>query len=190
MWLCGSSKLAAGLPLELVEGKTYIIGRDEECDVCVRDLSVSRQHACLRVRNGKIELEDLNSSNGTKKNDEPIERCNAEVDDKIIFGLIAFEIKNSPLAKVDSVEESATTARMKREDILDRVVEQLSPAQQKVLKHALKGWEEQKIAVECNLSQHTIHNHIQAIYRSFNVHKRQELLSLFLRGNQFPDNES
>ena len=42
-----------------------IIGRDEDCAIRIDDRQVSRHHARLLVRNGKVELEDLGSKNGT-----------------------------------------------------------------------------------------------------------------------------
>ncbi len=53
----------------LIEGHTYIIGR--EGDVCIEDHiyinspSVSRRHAAMKIKNGRIYLCDLDSTNGT-----------------------------------------------------------------------------------------------------------------------------
>ncbi len=53
----------------LIEGHTYIIGR--EGDVCIEDHiyinspSVSRRHAAMKIKNGRIYLHDLDSTNGT-----------------------------------------------------------------------------------------------------------------------------
>jgi tetratricopeptide (TPR) repeat protein len=45
-----------------------IFGRAAECGACLADQSTSRQHFRLRVRRGEVEVEDLDSSNGTKVN--------------------------------------------------------------------------------------------------------------------------
>ncbi len=50
--------------LPLVEGDN-VLGRDPTADVWVGDVSVSRQHARIRVRDGAAMLEDLGSKNGT-----------------------------------------------------------------------------------------------------------------------------
>jgi pSer/pThr/pTyr-binding forkhead associated (FHA) protein len=53
----------------LLEGQTYIIGR--ECDVYIEghiyinSPSVSRRHAAMKIKNGRIFLCDLDSTNGT-----------------------------------------------------------------------------------------------------------------------------
>ncbi|MEE8288444.1 MAG: FHA domain-containing protein [Nitrosomonadaceae bacterium] len=64
--------------LGLIEGQTYIIGR--ECDVyledhiCINSPTVSRRHAAMKIKNGRIYLHDLNSTNGTYliENDSPV----------------------------------------------------------------------------------------------------------------------
>lgn len=50
-----------------------IIGRDMECDVIISDVSVSRRHARLDVSASQVEIEDLQSKNGTKIADQPID---------------------------------------------------------------------------------------------------------------------
>ena len=52
----------------LIEGHTYIIGR--ECDVyledhiCINSPTVSRRHAAMKIKNGRVYLCDLDSTNG------------------------------------------------------------------------------------------------------------------------------
>ncbi len=48
---------------EYFEGHTYIIGR--EGHIYLNDVSVSRQHAELKIVDGRIHLRDLDSTNGT-----------------------------------------------------------------------------------------------------------------------------
>jgi pSer/pThr/pTyr-binding forkhead associated (FHA) protein len=48
------------------------IGRDPACDFSVDDKTVSAQHARLCHRQGQWWVEDLNSTNGTYLNDEPV----------------------------------------------------------------------------------------------------------------------
>lgn len=43
---------------------TYVIGRQEDCDIVLPSTSVSRQHARIFVQNGRCYVEDLGSSNG------------------------------------------------------------------------------------------------------------------------------
>ena len=55
--------------LGLVDGKTYIISRAsdayvEDC-IYINSPSVSKPHLKLKIKNGRIHLRDLNSTNGT-----------------------------------------------------------------------------------------------------------------------------
>jgi pSer/pThr/pTyr-binding forkhead associated (FHA) protein len=48
------------------------IGREAGCEVCVDDATVSRRHAVVRVGSRGVELEDLNSANGTRVAGRPV----------------------------------------------------------------------------------------------------------------------
>ena len=47
---------------------TLLMGRATSNDVCVRHLSVSKLHARIRRRDGRLEISDAGSSNGTQVN--------------------------------------------------------------------------------------------------------------------------
>ena len=53
----------------LVDGRTYIIGRESEVyiedHIYINSPSVSRRHAAMKMKNGRIYLCDLDSTNGT-----------------------------------------------------------------------------------------------------------------------------
>ena len=51
----------------------YVIGSGEGCRIRLEDSGVSTRHAILTVRDGVATIEDLNSTNGTLVNGEPIE---------------------------------------------------------------------------------------------------------------------
>lgn len=44
------------------------IGRDPDCDIFLNDITVSRRHAVLKVAGGVVEIEDVESLNGTYVN--------------------------------------------------------------------------------------------------------------------------
>jgi pSer/pThr/pTyr-binding forkhead associated (FHA) protein len=62
-----SNRLSEGFGL--VEGHTYIIGREGgvyiEDHIYINSPSVSRRHAAMKIKNGRIYLCDLDSTNGT-----------------------------------------------------------------------------------------------------------------------------
>ena len=70
-WLVGTSGSSMGQSCKLVEGNN-ILGRDQGNDVMVDDHYASRQHAMVKVQNGKAYVFDLGSIGGTKVNGKEI----------------------------------------------------------------------------------------------------------------------
>lgn len=56
------------MPERIIDHDISIIGRGLGCDIQISDQMVSRRHARLTRCNGKIYIEDLNSTNGTRVN--------------------------------------------------------------------------------------------------------------------------
>lgn len=56
----------------LFEGKDYLLGRADDCDIVIDDPQVSRYHARLEARTGKWTLNDHNSQNGCYVGDEKV----------------------------------------------------------------------------------------------------------------------
>ena len=50
--------------MRLVDGR-HVFGRAKGCDVPIDDRTLSRRHAALVVRGGRVTVEDLDSLNGT-----------------------------------------------------------------------------------------------------------------------------
>ncbi|WP_217922988.1 trypsin-like peptidase domain-containing protein [Miltoncostaea oceani] len=68
MWLTITSGAEKGRSVR-ASGERFELGRDPGCDLTLRDGRVSRRHAYLRVRDdGRAELHDLGSANGTYVN--------------------------------------------------------------------------------------------------------------------------
>jgi 2-alkenal reductase len=73
MWLTIRSGEQRGL-VAAVDGKPFLLGRGEECDLTLEDAKVSRRHAQLEpLDDGRVMLRDLASSNGTYVNGERVE---------------------------------------------------------------------------------------------------------------------
>jgi hypothetical protein len=57
----------------LIEGKSVVIGRGEDCDICLPRRQISRHHARIeRTDGGEYVLYDLGSKNGTCVNGEEV----------------------------------------------------------------------------------------------------------------------
>lgn len=74
-------------------GKTYplsgdriSLGRSRQCDVHVTDANVSRRHAEVRRQGSEYWIVDLGSTNGTRLNDERVERAALGDGDRITIG--------------------------------------------------------------------------------------------------------
>jgi hypothetical protein len=70
-----------------LRGDRMVIGRLQECDICLADSNVSRRHAELFTIEGAWYLQDLESTNGTMLNGEPITRARLRDGDVIEIGL-------------------------------------------------------------------------------------------------------
>jgi two-component system NtrC family sensor kinase len=75
------------------QGKRYLlnkaellIGRDESCDVCIRDLEASRKHCRITRQGAGFFVTDLDSSNGTYLNGNRVNHLALESGDQIRIG--------------------------------------------------------------------------------------------------------
>ncbi len=76
----------AGSRFDLV-GETTSVGRHENSDVLLDDVSVSRHHAVFtRTASGRITLRDLNSLNGTYVNGARVEETTLHSADEVQIG--------------------------------------------------------------------------------------------------------
>lgn len=83
-WLVGVNNTSAGKSFSLKEGNNTI-GRDDTNNLVINDPYVSRDHAVIRVYQGKSYVFDLGSVGGTKINNHPVsgavmsENCRVKV---------------------------------------------------------------------------------------------------------------
>ena len=71
------------------------LGRDGTCDIVIDDPSVSRVHAVLSVTNGQLTVEDRDSKNGTRVDDQRIgEVTPLKPGQRIRFGSIELSVRN------------------------------------------------------------------------------------------------
>lgn len=74
------------------------IGRDMDNDIVINNLAVSRCHAILQVRNGKVTVKDMASANGTFINGQKIEESVLEQGDLMLIGkhILKLELEEKP----------------------------------------------------------------------------------------------
>jgi pSer/pThr/pTyr-binding forkhead associated (FHA) protein len=73
-------------------GKRVRIGRGLDNDVVLDDASVSRHHAEITRENGRAEVRDLGSTNGTWVNAGRVELSLVQAGDQLAFGAVHLEV--------------------------------------------------------------------------------------------------
>ncbi|QXL83993.1 FHA domain-containing protein [Comamonas sp. NLF-1-9] len=71
--------------IELVKPRTTL-GRRPNNDIVIDNLTVSGEHAVLHMQGHAVEVEDLQSTNGTFVNGQPVERQLLRDGDQVIIG--------------------------------------------------------------------------------------------------------
>lgn len=79
-----------GKSYSLPVGKPLIIGRSKNCDIVLPSNHVSRQHAEVRVDQGKLYVKDLGSSNGTYVNRKKVQEGIVNPGDELRFDTLVF----------------------------------------------------------------------------------------------------
>ncbi|MBI2807347.1 MAG: FHA domain-containing protein [Planctomycetes bacterium] len=185
--ICIDRSLENG-PGHLVVGESYRIGRLSRCAFVLSDLSVSRKHADLFVQEASVVLKDLNSRNGTFLDGQPITKAEVQPGQLVRFGFAQFQLiaHDQPVRAEDELSEASTFLAFARPPLRSAELEQLSKAERRVFDQLLTPLGEKEIASAMGLSQHTVHNHIRAIYRKLEVKSRLELLARWRGKEQHP----
>jgi transcriptional regulator with GAF, ATPase, and Fis domain len=76
----------------LDRGARIVVGRELPSDVVVAEHSLSRQHARFTVIDGRVEVEDLRSTNGTRINGRPMDRCTVKPGDEVMLGAVTVSV--------------------------------------------------------------------------------------------------
>jgi DNA-binding NtrC family response regulator len=71
---------------QLEKGRVLVLGRAAPADIVIPDPGLSRQHARFTWNDSGIWVEDLKSTNGTRKNGEPITRAQVAPGDELAIG--------------------------------------------------------------------------------------------------------
>ena len=69
-----------------IEKPEILIGRGEECDLVLPNISVSREHAIIRLTEEGAEVVDINSENGISINNNKVKQRKLDSRDEILIG--------------------------------------------------------------------------------------------------------
>jgi pSer/pThr/pTyr-binding forkhead associated (FHA) protein len=96
---------------DLPEG-TITLGRVSDNDIHVDDGSISSHHAEIVVRNGRVTVKDLGSTNGTTINGGEITESPLKVGDTLFFGSVQAELQAEATGAqpLPEIEEEAFVA--------------------------------------------------------------------------------
>lgn len=81
-----------------IVGAKFLIGRDPHCNLRPASQAISKQHCALLVRDGRVFVQDLSSTNGTLLNGSPVQGETAVKDgDQLKVGPLEFKVQIIPL---------------------------------------------------------------------------------------------
>ncbi|MEZ4302616.1 MAG: sigma 54-interacting transcriptional regulator [Polyangiaceae bacterium] len=80
---------------ELRTGEVVVVGREPPADVCLEDPSLSRRHASfmLRTEEGRVEVLDLESTNGTWRQGRRVDRASLGMGDDVMLGAVLARVR-------------------------------------------------------------------------------------------------
>lgn len=103
-----------GRVITLDRSGTFELGRHTDCAIRLdaENTQASRRHAALHVgATGELELEDLQSNNGTFVNDARIERATLGAGDRFSVGNTLFIVERTPLRRSEVADPDKTIYR-------------------------------------------------------------------------------
>jgi pSer/pThr/pTyr-binding forkhead associated (FHA) protein len=92
-FLLGASDPVAGMTFRTPMGRT-LVGRHEDCDLVIRDRTVSARHAELMVRAEGVTVTNLMATNGTRLNGEEVQTGRLQDGDVLRFGRVSLVFKD------------------------------------------------------------------------------------------------
>jgi len=79
----------------LLKDEEVIIGRDQTCQICFEDRTLSRQHAKILINGDNLTIEDLGSVNGILVNGVRLSSSDLKVDDRLTLGKVELLVRTA-----------------------------------------------------------------------------------------------
>jgi len=96
-----------------------VIGRREDCDLCIPLMIVSRKHCQLNVENDKLNIRDLGSRNGTFINGKQIADSIINPGDRVQIGPVSFAVQIDGKPASDSAILNPPKSISKSDDLAE-----------------------------------------------------------------------
>lgn len=166
--------------IQEIDAAETIVGRNEQCEIWLPDLLVSREHAIIVRSDATFLIRDLGSRNGTQLNGRPIQ-CDEELTEGAEVEIRPYRLKVYSSA-AGAIRETVNTNESTRtggpgEDDHGQQLSRLTPAQRRVFDLFLEGLIEKEVATQLGITANTVHDHAKAIYKALSVTSRGELIS-------------
>jgi pSer/pThr/pTyr-binding forkhead associated (FHA) protein len=158
-----------------------VVGRGVSVDIQLDDDSVSRRHAQLRIVDGNLTIEDLESRNGTRVNDRMIATpAPLSVGDRVCLGDSEFELVTIPALKPERVTQPTTTFSRAEIPAGANSLTVLSPRERTVFPLLARGLSQREIAAQCSVSVKTVETYRTRISHKLGLHSRADLIRFAL----------
>jgi pSer/pThr/pTyr-binding forkhead associated (FHA) protein len=165
-----------------------VVGRGVGSDLQTDDESVSRRHACFRMEDEAVWVEDLSSRNGTWVNGAPISAPHRLTHgDRISLG--ACELELLSVACLDSNRVTQPLVPTQRpvaarscspSQSASRSLDALSPRERAVFPLLASGLSQREIASQCGVTVKTIETYRTRIGHKLGLSTRAELIRFAL----------
>ena len=90
--------------IEIVKDLT-LVGRQEDCDLCLKHKSVSKMHCVIVKTDGLLLLRDLGSTNGTRVNGQRVRRAALLPNDQLSIAGFKFRVLLAPVELPGAADE-------------------------------------------------------------------------------------
>ena len=163
-----------------------VVGRSDDCDIIIEAPSVSRRHAEIAVCGSAVIVSDLGSRNGTFVDEQSVQKAVARDGQRLRFGKVSFLLSEQVLRHdgPHADEETDDCYSDEHANIIKARALMLPQSQRRVYDLLISGISDKQIALQLNLSPHTVHTHIRAIFKTLQVHSRCELLACLANGDK------
>ncbi|MFW6414220.1 MAG: FHA domain-containing protein [Verrucomicrobiota bacterium] len=123
------------------EGDSCVIGRKDECDVVIKDFSVSHRHAVIEgSADGSLKIRDLSSTNGTYIDGRKVKSSTLELPAKITIGNVNVVVLSADETLTPGGERSAEARAHEGKFVYRRHGKQYGPLSlEEVKKRVLNG---------------------------------------------------